>query len=70
MVEQVVVTLAACVTTFSELDSLATGLESEANMNILNRFRWISKEGEIKRVLDRLGSHKSSLTLILAILTW
>ncbi|KAH6874727.1 hypothetical protein B0T10DRAFT_585904 [Thelonectria olida] len=69
MVDQVVATLAATVSTFSELDTLATALQVESEMNLLDRLRWASKEKDIKGVLVRLESHKSSLTLMLTILT-
>ncbi|KAF4969837.1 hypothetical protein FSARC_2995 [Fusarium sarcochroum] len=69
MVEQVVATLAACVTTFSELDTFATALENDVDMGILDRLKWASKDKVIKAVLVRLESHKNSLTLMLTILT-
>ncbi|RSL49573.1 hypothetical protein CEP54_012373 [Fusarium duplospermum] len=69
MVEQVVATLAACVKTFSELDTFAAALQNDSDMQILDRLRWASKDKEIKAVLVRLESHKSSLTLMLTILT-
>ena len=70
LVDQVLVTLAACVTTFSELDTFAKDLQSDHTMGILNRLRWASKDKEIQAVLQRLESHKSSLTLMMTILTW
>ncbi|KAM7213446.1 RhoGAP domain containing protein [Rhypophila decipiens] len=69
LVDQVVVTLAACVTTFSDLDVFAENLQSEVKMGILDRLRWSSKEDEIRHILQRVESHKSSLTLIMTILT-
>ncbi|KAI1269142.1 Rho GTPase activation protein [Xylariaceae sp. FL1019] len=48
LVDQVIAILAACVTTFSELDTF---------------------EGDVKNMLTRLESHKSSLNLMLMILT-
>ncbi|CAG7560917.1 unnamed protein product [Fusarium equiseti] len=69
MVEQVVATLAACVTTFSELDIFAIALQNDAEMKVLDRLRWSSKDKEIKAILVRLESHKSSLTLMLIILS-
>ncbi|KAJ4128179.1 GTPase activating protein (GAP) for Rho1p [Fusarium equiseti] len=69
MVEQVVATLAACVTTFSELDTFVIALQNDADMKVLDRLRWSSKDKEIKAVLVRLESHKSSLTLMLTILS-
>ncbi|KAL6914828.1 hypothetical protein FSST1_012588 [Fusarium sambucinum] len=68
MVEQVVATLAACVTTFSELDTFVTALENDTT--VLDRLRWASKSKDIHGILVRLESHKSSLTLMLTILTW
>lgn len=70
LVDQVVVTLAVCVTTFSELDAFATSLDCEADMNILDRLRWVGKDSTVKAILARLESHKSSLALMLTILTW
>lgn len=70
MVDQVVVILAACVTTFSELDTFVTALESDVGMGILDRLRWVTKEKDIKSIFSRFESHQSSLTLVLIILTW
>jgi len=70
MVDQVVVTLAACVTTFSELDAFATSLQSTIEMTIFDRLHWVSKEKDIKNMLAKLESHKLSLTLMVTILTW
>lgn len=70
MVDQVVATVASCVTTFSELDAFAVTLESEIDMGILDRLRWSSKDKDIQAVLVRLESHKSSLQLMLTILSW
>lgn len=70
MVDQVVVTLAACVTTFSELDAFAEGLRNDAEMRILDRLRWSTKESDIRLILSRLEAHKASVTLMLSILTW
>ncbi|UPK92546.1 hypothetical protein LCI18_003481 [Fusarium solani-melongenae] len=39
MVEQVVATLAACVTTFSELNTFATALQNDADMKSLDILR-------------------------------
>ncbi|KAI0427155.1 Rho GTPase activation protein [Xylaria sp. FL1042] len=69
MVDQVIATLATCVTTFSELDSFAKALKSESDLGLLDRVRWIVIEGEFKEILARLVSHKTSLNLILTILT-
>jgi len=70
LVDQVIVTLAACVTTFSELDALTKTLESEAGMGVLDRIRWLIRDKELKDIIQRLESHKSSLILMMTILTW
>lgn len=70
LVDQVITTLAACVTTFSELDTFAEALQSESDLNLLDRLRWVSKESELKAILMRIESHKGSLNLMLMILTW
>ena len=70
MVDQVVATLSACVTTFSDLDVFAESLQRDETMGILDRLRWVSKEKDLKAVLDQLKTRKSSLTLMLSILTW
>ncbi|KAI1353081.1 Rho GTPase activation protein [Xylaria sp. FL0043] len=69
LVDQVIATLAACVTTFSELDTFTEALQSESDLNLLDRLRWVSKESELKTILMRIESHKSSLNLMLMILT-
>ncbi|KAI3334274.1 Rho GTPase activation protein [Ustulina deusta] len=69
LVDQVITTLAACVTTFSELDTFAEALQSESDLNLLDRLRWVSKESELKAILMRIESHKGSLNLMLMILT-
>ncbi|KAI0972498.1 Rho GTPase activation protein [Xylaria arbuscula] len=69
LVDQVITTLAACVATFSELDTFTEALQSESDLKILDRLRWVSKESELKEILVRIESHKSSLNLMLTILT-
>ncbi|KAI1276262.1 Rho GTPase activation protein [Xylaria sp. FL0933] len=69
MVDQVIATLATCVTTFSELDSFAKVLEFVSDWGVPDRLRWVAVESKIKEVLARLESHKTSLNLMLTILT-
>ncbi|KAI1349788.1 Rho GTPase activation protein [Xylaria sp. FL0043] len=69
MVDQVIASLATCVTTFSELDSFAKVLEFVSDWAVLDRLRWVAVESKIKEVLARLESHKTSLNLMLTILT-
>jgi len=70
LVDQVVITLSACVATFSELDVFIGTLDSDNNLGILDRIRWASKTSTIKEFFEKLEMHKSSLTLMMTILTW
>lgn len=68
MVDQVAATLASCILTFDELKLFTEGLYRESTMGILDRLRWVTKQRDIEDYQSRLGIHKSSLTLMLAIL--
>jgi hypothetical protein len=70
LVEQVVITLSACVTTFSELDVFVGALQSDETLGLMDRIRWATKTTTIKEHLQKLEMHKSSLTLMMTILTW
>lgn len=70
MAEQVVATLAACVQTFSGLDTFVSMFDNDEGAGLLDRFRWASKQQELTTIVSRLQMHKSSLALILTILTW
>jgi hypothetical protein len=69
LVEQVVATLASCVTTFSDLDVFVETLNSDDRMGLMDRFRWIAKTKELTKIIAQLQMHKSSLTLMMVILT-
>ena len=66
-VEKVVTIVSGCVLTFSELEKLLDELKTE-NMDILNRLNWVRKESAITSLIQRLQSHKTSLSLVLGIL--
>jgi hypothetical protein len=70
LVEQVVITLSACVTTFSELDVFVGSLDSDNKLGLMDRIRWATKAATIQEHLKKLEMHKSSLTLMMTILTW
>ena len=70
LVEQVLVTLAECVTTFSELEDVLGTSKHDAEMDTLNRIIWATKESKVADIQRRLQSNKSSLTLMLTILQW
>lgn len=70
LVEQVLVTLAECVTTFSELEDVLGTTKHDAGMDIMNRIKWATKESKVVDIQRRLQSNKASLTLMLTILQW
>ena len=70
LVEQVIVTLAECVTTFSELEDALGTSKNDGEMGMLDRVRWAMKESKISSIQGRLQSNKSSLTLMLTIYQW
>jgi hypothetical protein len=70
LVDQIVTTLSACVTTFSELDIFVEVLDTDAKMGLLDKLRWASKANTLMEMLQKLQMHESSLYLMLTILTW
>jgi hypothetical protein len=70
LVDEVVVTLTACVMTFSDLDGCMKGLEADQKLDLMDSIRWASKDTELKSYLRDLEAHKTSLTLMMSILTW
>jgi hypothetical protein len=70
LVEQIVITLSACVTTFSGLDVFVETLGTDANMGLLDRLRWATKTSTIQEHMQKLELHKGTLTLMMTILTW
>lgn len=70
LVEQVIVTLAECVTTFSELEDVLETGRVETDLRIPDRVKWAMKESKVSDIQRRLQSNKTSLTLMLTILQW
>lgn len=70
MVEQVVVVLTNLALLFSELQEVIDDLGSEQPVRIIDRIKWLSKEGDISKLLLRLQASKASLTLMVTTLTW
>lgn len=69
LVDQIVVTLSACVSTFSELDVFVESLGNDEKLGLMDRIRWAAKATPVKEHLTKLETHKSSLTLMMTILT-
>ncbi|KAL9577689.1 MAG: hypothetical protein Q9203_007365 [Teloschistes exilis] len=66
-VDQLLIVLTNCVTTFSELENALGGLTSKT-FSVNLRLKWITKEHTIAKILQRLLSSKTSLNLILTTL--
>ncbi len=66
-VDQVVSIVSGCVLTFSELQELLDDLNSDG-MTVLDRIKWVRKESAIQGLIQRLQTHKASLSIMLAIL--
>lgn len=64
----IVATLTACVTTYSDLERVVGRCVDEEGK--FKRIKWLFNESDIAEVLQRLQGHKSSLTLMLTILQW
>ncbi|KAF2994141.1 hypothetical protein E8E14_002222 [Neopestalotiopsis sp. 37M] len=69
LVEQVLVTLTSCVTTFSDLDVFVELLDSDIKMGLMDRLRWSMKAKDMSEIITRLQLQKTTITLILGILT-
>jgi hypothetical protein len=67
MVEDLLALLTTLILTFSELEKLVDGVGSHG---LVNRGKWALMEPELEKLLLRLQSQKSSLTLMLSVLQW
>ena len=65
-VDYVVAIITGCVATFSELEETLDSLKTEG-MDILDRIKWVRKESGIMAIIQRLQTHKASLSLMLNI---
>ncbi|KAG6999613.1 hypothetical protein G7Y79_00033g068010 [Physcia stellaris] len=66
-VDHTVAILSGCVMTFSELEKILDGLET-GDLGVYDCIKWAQKESDIGAILQRLQSHKASLSLMLNIL--
>ncbi|KAF8544569.1 hypothetical protein BDD12DRAFT_872810 [Trichophaea hybrida] len=65
-VDQLVLTVAACIRSLAELEKELDGV---VGVGMLDRLKWTVRETGIRQILEVLQMHKSSLTLVLTILT-
>lgn len=69
-VQQIQIILSGSVITLSELQTAVAALSHGAGIGIRDRVRWMLAESAIAQLVQRVRDHKSSLTLILTLLTW
>lgn len=69
LIEQIVVTLTACMMTFADLEKIASTMQENRPLLGSIRIRWALKEKTISRLLAQLQNSKASLNFMLAILT-
>ena len=55
-VEQITATLTNCVMSYSELDALIKSLHVDAGLTGWKRVLWVTKQGEVDRIIVRLQS--------------
>ncbi|GAW24008.1 hypothetical protein ANO14919_135870 [Xylariales sp. No.14919] len=68
LLDQVLTTLTGCVTTYSEIQFILAGLNISENTGTFNRIKWMSQESRLNTLVQRLQSHKLSITLMLTII--
>ncbi|MCJ1380047.1 guanine nucleotide-binding protein subunit alpha [Xylographa soralifera] len=69
MLDQLIVTLTECVTTFSDLEKALESLKSTQPNTVMERVRWAMNDQTFRRILSRLQNSKISLNLILTMLS-
>ena len=67
--DHIVVTLSACVKAFSMLDDFVKQLDSTINLNTWVRLRWKSKSEVLSAIMTNIETQKSSLEIMLTLLT-
>ena len=68
--DQVVTINTSCVLTLSELEEMFDSFSLHRLLSRFDKLRWVKNESRINRLLLRIRASKSSLNLILVILTW
>ncbi|KAI0430749.1 hypothetical protein F5Y09DRAFT_306787 [Xylaria sp. FL1042] len=68
LLEQLLITLTGCVTTYSDIQFILTSLNISEDMGTFDRIKWTRQEDKLNTLVQRLQCHKSSLTLMLNII--
>ena len=67
----VIVIVSGCVSTFSELQQLLDEMSLVgAEWNLSDPLKWARNEKKISTLIQRLQTHKASLSLVLTVLKW
>lgn len=69
-VDELVITITACICTLSDLEKEVDCLAVIDNMSIRARLKWAWAASTISGLIERVQHHKLSLNLMLTILTW
>ena len=69
-VDQVIIISTSCVLTMSELERILDSFKFDQPMSTVSKIRWSRQEQKIAGILTRVRASKSSLNLILTILSW
>lgn len=70
-VQQIQIILTGSVLTVSELQAAVSAIcQGSAKIGLRDRVKWLLAESTITQLIQRVRDHKSSLTLILTLLTW
>lgn len=70
MVEDLIVVLSNCVLVFSELEKLVDGLNPDQSIRASDILKWTMKEKAVAALLFRLQTSKTSLNLMISVLTY
>lgn len=70
MIEDLIVVLSNCVLIFSELEKLVDGLKPNELLRASDILRWTMKEKVVAALLFRLQTSKTSLNLMISVLTF
>lgn len=68
--DQVVTINTSCVLTLSDLERMLDSYKLDGPLSRLDRLRWVRNESKFNQLLLRIRASRSSLNLILTILTW
>jgi hypothetical protein len=68
--DDIVVILTQTVLVFSELETLVSPLSKQVKTSYLARLTWTKEQLGVKRLVNQLQRHKTSLTLLLQIIQW